>query len=47
MSVVKFDFERVNNLKNKTVDELIDKLTQEQIKKGNEKLNNDKGGVEW
>jgi hypothetical protein len=43
MNVVKFDFKKVNKLKNKSVDELINNLTLEQIKRGNEKLNNDKG----
>lgn len=43
MNVVEFNFKKVNKLKNKSVDELINNLTLEQIKRGNEKLNNDKG----
>lgn len=43
MNVVEFDFKKVNKLKNKSVDELIDSLTLKQIERGNEKLNNDKG----
>ena len=39
MNVVNFDFEKVNSLKNKSADELINNLSEEKIQKGNNKLN--------
>lgn len=38
MAVVNFDFQRVSELKGKTSDELIDKLSEEQLQKGNNEL---------
>ena len=38
MNIVEFDFQRVNELKDKTSDELIDGLLEEKIQRGNEKL---------